>query len=321
MNTLGKTEYAVKMWVFPLVTLSWYRGAIFSAIPALGYRCSLILLIALTMLAASMGYLLTWNTFRNGLSIFLVSVVAPGTYHLLEHNFSKGVLGIMMLVSIVVTAIVLQCVKKKTTDQIPCCWILCMTAAIMLTIPMVDTVLGFIADDIFWDDNADAKSVCSIEDQLQTLSMLEADQWTRLSQSEQQAVLQTIADIETGRLGIPDVSIRIEDLRTGSRGHYAHSIRTVSINSDYIQNPDVAKTVLHEVYHAFQFSLVEAYEAVPPEYKSLQIFESARTYRFELSNYIDAYLNYDQYVKQQCEQDCRDYSQDRWADYIRILSW
>lgn len=162
---------------------------------------------------------------------------------------------------------------------------------------------------------------CSIEDQLQTLSMLEADQWTRLSQSEQQAVLQTIADIETGRLGIPDVSIRIEDLRTGARGHYAHSIRTVSINSDYIQNPDVAKTVLHEVYHAFQFSLVEAYEAVPPEYKSLQIFESARTYRFELSNYIDAYLNYDQYVKQQCERDCRDYSQDRWADYIRILSW
>ena len=133
--------------------------------------------------------------------------------------------------------------------------------------------------------------------------------------------MQTIADIETGRLGIPNVSICIEDLRTGVRGHYVHSTRTVSINSDYIKNPDIAKTVLHEVYHAFQFSLVEAYEAVPPEYKSLKIFESARTYRFELSNYIEAHLNYDQYVEQQCEQDCRDYSQDRWADYIRILSW
>lgn len=87
-----------------------------------------------------------------------------------------------------------------------------------------------------------------------------ADAWESLSQEEREKVAQEIADDTFAQYGMDPVAISFEDLPEGSYGSWSEESQTLVVNSNHLEDPEILKTVAHEVRHAAQHEFVEQTE-------------------------------------------------------------
>ena len=92
-------------------------------------------------------------------------------------------------------------------------------------------------------------------------------------------MLQTVANIEANRLGLPnELNVGGSNLSDGTLGSYDDRMHAIHINLELLEtgSPDEAlRSCCHEVYHSYQYRLVEAREAAGEELAGLRLFRSA----------------------------------------------
>lgn len=158
------------------------------------------------------------------------------------------------------------------------------------------------------------------------ISRLHQDRWENLSPQERTAVLQQVADTECDYLGIPyrlSVSV-VEMERNSVRGYYSHKNHGICLNRvlvDTMSAEENLSTLLHEVYHAFEFAVVEVYEETDASFQNLRFFENAWAYSEEFDNYISGTEDFDAYRNQLVEQDSNAYSDQRLRDYADVIAY
>ena len=129
---------------------------------------------------------------------------------------------------------------------------------------------------------------CLIEANIDTLRLLNEAYWVELSLHERLDVLQCAINIEATYRGFPEApTLRTGVLKEGVVGDYNHRTRTIRISVDYLMSEKIdgfnsLEVVLHEVFHSYQYWLVEAFNTLDDKYKELFIFQHIVVYEMEI---------------------------------------
>lgn len=158
----------------------------------------------------------------------------------------------------------------------------------------------------------------------QQLQGLRKDRWDKLALQERVELMQLVADIETGYLGLPEpLRVNCQTMPPNTMAAYLHDLSLVYVNRDHLLYDPPAEclnSVLHEAYHSAQHHLCALYGDVDDAYRSLVFLRPAREYMAEFEHYNSGELDYGAYYDQTCETDARGYARDRSAVYQRLLS-
>ena len=168
----------------------------------------------------------------------------------------------------------------------------------------------------------------TVANNIETVALLQDEEWERLSEKERLNVLATIANIECRYLGFPgEIVVTSEVMSDETLGRYNHKEKTIEMNSVYLMEYSASgtlRTFLHEVWHASEHYQVEALESVDDKYKNLHIFKAAREYQSQIENYIVPEDDAWGYMTQSMELDADKYAElavkdyyDRIAEYLQ----
>ena len=163
----------------------------------------------------------------------------------------------------------------------------------------------------------------TISKNIDTVLLLQEEAWEDLTTQEKLDVLQTVANIESHYLGLPnELNVGAANLGEYTLACYNDRTHTISIDLYHLENDsvyDVLNSCCHEAYHSYQHRLIEAYNAAGEQMKRLQIYKSAVKYREEFCNYSDGNYDFCSYYYQDGEMDARDYAEDAVDDYYRRI--
>lgn len=131
----------------------------------------------------------------------------------------------------------------------------------------------------------------TIANNMDTILLLQEDEWEKLSAQERLDVLQAVANIEQRYLGLPnELNVGVANLDADILGYYTDKTHEIIVSADsllYDSPWEVLDTICHEAYHSYQYRLVEALNGADENSKNLRIFRKAYTYADEFTSYKD----------------------------------
>lgn len=152
------------------------------------------------------------------------------------------------------------------------------------------------------------------------LALLHEDQWQSAGQDEKRQCLETVIQIETAYLGLShEVSLRINKIDGSALGYYNSFYQEITIDADHVNEDSARKcleTILHEMYHGYQYDLCEVYDAVSEKYRNLLDLRKASNYIYEFVKHESGEEDYFKYASQESETDAREYARERAEMYI-----
>ena len=104
--------------------------------------------------------------------------------------------------------------------------------------------------------------------------------------------------------------------------YYSDVHRKIVMSKEYFESCDgkeALRVLCHEVYHAYQYRLCDAYDAIDDEYKELLAFGNVEDYKHEIYNYIDVADDAVKYDEQLLERNADKYANDAVGDYSRKI--
>lgn len=149
-----------------------------------------------------------------------------------------------------------------------------------------------------------------------------AESWDPLTTTQKLSVLQDICNCETKYWGMNfGVTITVDNLKEHTLGSYCDAEKRIVIDKQHLENgkPEIIlSTVLHEMYHAWECSLVRLYLDSSESQRKMRVFEHCDEYIKELSNYQDGGEDFESFMSYYCqylERDCRIYAAETVKDY------
>ena len=161
-----------------------------------------------------------------------------------------------------------------------------------------------------------------ISNNIDVICNFQEDVWSGLTTEEKIYSLQTIADIEVSRLGLPhQLTVRANTMSEILAAQYTDKDHVIEINITYLDESaeNLLNSVCHEAFHAFENRLVEAYNSVDKKYCNLRSFYHAEDYKNEFDNYVDADCSTIDYYFQTCEIDAREYGEKEAMFYCQTI--
>lgn len=169
-----------------------------------------------------------------------------------------------------------------------------------------------------------------ISENLDVLINLSESHWDPLSLKDRISLLQTVADIETARLGMPhSLFVKADYLKDSQAGTYNHRTKTITIALPVLERTfsenavsDALEIITHECHHAYTHTLVELYDASNEQYKMLSLFDDIRHYKQEYRNYKSGGEGADfyDYYSQRVERAARAHSQKATQEYLEAIN-
>ena len=172
----------------------------------------------------------------------------------------------------------------------------------------------------------------ALKQHLEDCRQLKPETWDALSDQEKVNLLHAICDYESQYvLGCKRVKVLV-GMTGGERvlGEYKNPTRSFMIDTDHLRNDyveDVVDTMLHELRHAYQYDLAEAYAVLEPhleeEQKNLLHLRQAYAFLENFENYYDnGNDGFDKYFTQTVEVDCRTWAAERIDQfYIKFIEF
>lgn len=163
----------------------------------------------------------------------------------------------------------------------------------------------------------------TINNNIDSVLMLQEELWVDLSVPERLNILQTVANIERRYLGIPhELNVGVANLGEYTLGCYDDRKHQIIVSLDSLINDpaeEVLNTVCHESYHAYQHCIVSVLENADEESKKLRLFRDARNYAEEFCDYKSGGNGFYDYYYQECEMDAREYAEEAVFDYYKRI--
>lgn len=157
----------------------------------------------------------------------------------------------------------------------------------------------------------------------EAILQLKTEAWDKMTSQERLDVLQVVANIEQTTLGMSKtLKVVAKDMRESMWGYYQEYEWTIYVNRSYLEDksaPEMLDTICHEAYHAYQWSLAEAYCKADKETRNLQLFREIEPYVEEFLSYKDGLEDPGEYYNQKVEADARTYAAKRVIGYLLLL--
>lgn len=319
------------------VSMIWYKNLLFRCLP--GKTCTesktaLWVMIGLSILICAFALN---RSMRTGWAVTTALAVPFGLYTVLAYiktvgNWMLIVLACAVALSVIYTVLLMirkiknhrnkgKIIKRRIHR---CCVASQSIVAIALLIVMGTIgAQGVIGDNILNSSisaTANNQSIPqTISNNIDTILLLQEEEWVNLTTQEKLDILQTVTNIEVHNLGLPnELNVGAANLGEYTLACYNDRTYTISIDLNHLENDsvyDLLNSCCHEAYHSYQHRLVDAYNTTDENFKGLQIYRSAVQYGQEFSNYVDGDYNFCSYYYQGCEIDARDYAEDAVYDY------
>ena len=345
INKISSKIYFNLTLVFAAVSIMYYRATMFCCIYTYTYTESRIIFYGICGVCWLLSYFLTRKRRRNYFSLFVNSVLPLGIYSLIVYEYVHPVVVLVIETAIyalggayciavlarriksddstVSKKVILNrfraCLNGLRTVTAVCCavlivYVLCLSA---FSSPSVIPAVKPTADVV------EAKQDVLVEN-MSAISGIDPSVWETLTLDERINVMQTLANVERVQLGIcHEINICADSLGFGTYGTYDHATHTVKLNFDILEDKDPTECVItlcHEVRHAFQRNLSEAYLSLDKDYQQLAIFDDARDFYENFDDYKNTSEDgFSEYEDQPVEVDSRKYSEDR-ADFYFSLA-
>jgi len=308
-NTRGMIEYLLESVYWNLIVLWCYRYTLFAVVPGLGYDRSVLVLNALVALGVASGFLMTFRHRRNGMSIFVSIACTFGTYFMLSFwrtdwmDFTR-ILGCALGVGVLYGVLVVinytrDRAGKRTTASVQKCVYGCFMGArtivaVGMAVLLVGNWMGLTTvgqrnENLFSGVQED--SDLAFANHMDTVLLLQEEQWETLTLSRRMDVLKLCADIQCHNLGMEPVKVCAKTTEADTLGYYSDSARTVTLNLEHLatgEAREVLDTLFHEIHHAYAHRLAEVYGTLDEEGRKLVLFRDAAGYAHGFANYIDA---------------------------------
>ncbi len=346
-NTWNQATYLGTTAFWFILVLVWYLRIFIDrfAVPFTGERLSVRssrwLFFFLMLILVTLGYLLTFRKHRNALSL-TVNILFPLEVYLLCIYLvyrpaivwvCLGIFGLLLPLYLYLiwsyhpkrrvdkTKLLLQ----KTQRSLHGAHVL---AGVCLSVLVAMLVLSKLFGVSLMQSSTKAvagssQGVNTISVHMQELLKLQESEWTKLSMNEKADVMQTVCNIEADYLGLPrSLPVSLNFLGNATNGEFSEKDQKISLSIEMMTDakPDKClETTLHEVYHYYQWCLVQSYQQTSEEYRNLQLFSDVAKYEENFENPRDGNEDFDSYYAQAIEVNARKYASDGVADYYRRL--
>ncbi len=336
-STMSLGAYLFDCLFYTAFSMIWYKNLLFRCMPGRTYTESktiLWVMIGLSILICA--YALN-RRMRTGWTVTTALVVPFGLYTVLTYIKTVGNWMPIVLVSAVALVVIYSVfimtrkfknrrnkgkVIKRRLHR--CCVASQSIVAIALLV-----VMGTIGAHGVFGDNILNSSISAtannqsvpqtISNNIDTILLLQEEEWANLTTQEKLDILQTVANIEAHYLGLPnELNVGTANLDENTLACYNDRTHTISIDLNHLENDsvyDVLNSCCHEAYHSYQHRLVDAYNAADENSRGLRIYKLAVQYGQEFNNYVDGDHDFCSYYYQDCEIDARDYAEDAVYDY------
>lgn len=336
-NMDGIKDYLLECLFYLVISMIWYRNLLFRCLPGITYTESKIILWIMTVFSIILCTLVLNRYKWTSWTIAKALIVPFGIYTILTYAKIVGrwmtvvlICGISLAVALSIFVMTRKIKNNKNISVIikhrmrHCC--IKSQTILAIALMAIMSVIGF--RGIFGDNILNASTHATsynqsmaqtISNNIDTILLLQEDEWNNLSVKEKLNTLQTVANIEAHYLGLPnELHVGADNLSEGTLACYNDNTYTISIDIDHLEKSsvyDVLDSCCHEAYHSYQHRLVDAYNTSDEQLRELRIFKSAARYSQEFDDYADGENDYYTYYFQDCEMDARTYAEDAVEDY------
>lgn len=329
-STMGKREYTWEWLSYGFVSVIWFKNCIFRCLWEFTYVQSRWILFG--MLIASFliaGFI--WRRKRTMWTVFAAMLVPYGAYAMMTYwtIFGRQISWICAITAFSGVLYIAVLLFRPIQDEqrreriIRCRRRRCLTSAFSFLAAGMLVFLAPLLIQSFTDvtlfrssikshDNSDSQEY-TMDNQMETVLMFQEEKWETLTVQEKLDRLQIIANVEANHLGIPvDVNVSAGIMGENTMAAYSESAHTISFNLDYLEDnypEDMLEACCHEMYHCYQYRLIDAYRGADERLKGLKIFRRAIEYEREFDQYVEGEEDFYAYYGQLCETDAREYAQ------------
>ena len=343
-STKSLGTYLFDCLFYMVICMIWYKHLLFRCLPGRTYAESRSVLWVMIGLFIVICAFIFNRYMRTGWTVVTALAVPFGLYTVLIYTKTVGNwMQIVLAFSGAFTLLYILCLmtrkikncrnkRKVIKRRLYHC---CMVSQFIMAITLL-MIMGTIGIQRVFGDNILNSSVLAttnnqnipqtISNNIDTILLLQEEEWMKLTTQEKLDTLQTVANIEAHYLGLPnELNVGAANLGEYTLACYNDRTHTISIDLNHLENDsvyDVLNSCCHEAYHSYQHRLVDTYNDADENFKGLRIYRSAVQYGQEFTNYINGDYDFCSYYYQDCERDARDYAEDAVYDYYdRIFEY
>lgn len=292
------------------------------------------ILMVVTSALLLIGVHMQWKNARNFYSLFLNTAAVSGVYVSIMYfpfrrNEITGILIGSLLIWCTYACFVIlkkRMIKLQKMRQIllGAYLIFAMASFFIVTLEEVDDfqdkILLVSTNDVITEDNREYQTIESHKD---ILMNLDEEIWRNMTPQARLNLLQIIANIEQKSLGIvTNARVSTANLSRFYYGFYRDQTEEIVVTADLLmaESPkEVISTLCHEVYHTYQYKLVDFYEALDEGGRQLRLFDRAERYGYEFEHYNSGREDMEAYRRQACETDARAYAENAVMQYMSMM--
>lgn len=327
--------------IFMFITMITYKNAFFRCLNDLSYNESSALLWIILVAFVLLHGILIFKYHRTGGTVAISLLLPYGIYTILAYKETIGiqikvVLGVSFLLALLYIFLVMfrKIKNQEKKAQIyknrayRCLIMTYKFVGIGMAVIMLPLLLQSAFGVVLFKPSVkpalqDTVSESTIQNNIDTILLLQEQEWQKLTTKEKLDVMQVVANIEANYLGIPhELNVGGTNLDEVLAAAYSDSTHSIQFNMNYLETSS-AKRILesccHEAHHAYQYCLIDAYDKASEEAKNLRIYKEAKVYKKEFDHYISADKDADAYMTQQCEKDARSYAESAVEDYYNRI--
>lgn len=212
--------------------------------------------------------------------------------------------------------------------------VMCILIAVVLLVP---SVIGFCDEYVTnikkdnWQKYVDSfrQSETGAEDDKpfgkHYATVMKLRDWDELNSDERLDLMRKIAIIEAERLGIGNISeITITSGKASeyTYAYYSQTKKNITINVQHLDSgrmQDVLNSLLHEVFHAYEYYVIDNTDFDSEIVKTSYYYKDARKWKANDEKYCPAEVDYETYRAQPLEADARKYAEERVLAYINTI--
>ena len=335
-------EYGIELFGWGLLVVHLYRNIAFKVIPGFSLAQSNWVFWGVWLLCIATGLMFTPRRYRTSMAVFAtinspIAIYLVLSYYKLYRTAFVIALSIIGSVAIIYVCLVLATNLKdiwhgKYQGKLKCFvagflhktrMIVSMGLALIFLTFYLNIFLGLPLMDPMTVSTDPKVNNQKISSNIDTILLLQEEEWAKLSTQERLDVLQTVANIEATYLGLPhELNVTVKALEETTQGHYDDSTHTIAINADHLTEDsahDLVETVAHEAYHAYERRLVDLYYTTGSQERNLLLFGRIEEYRDNFDNYIDGDEDLIGYATQAVELDSVKYAIAAVVDYYDAI--
>ncbi len=346
-NMLSVRDYIIETLLWAIAAFVWYQNLFFTNIEGKTVRRSNVILVGIIAVIIAVNIILTVSWNRTSCSVVASVLIPYGVYAYITYaKYTPGVCRIILWAAVGICALALLCIfavrlhtgsrrKRVIRKARMACSALRFTGAAASTTLIICLFCnGYVDAALFSPDEKPSSSYgeeYTVAANMDTVLLLQEEEWLDLSLEKRMDVLQCICNIEGNYLGLNrEVHIDASKLEENLLGFYKDSDSSIQISTDLVEsgNPyETLNAVCHEMYHAGQARYIEIFESLDEDAQRSYFLYDASVYANEFRNYkrartADDVSDYLEYYWQRCEQDARGYAQKAVTDYYnRILEY